>query len=291
MKNYKFKLSDAYCLYNGIAVKEQNGSAISFYIQNIEDEILKEKIRTAFNKYILFVKNQEDYPDSFCFEPEIKFIHENIKHIRECLADFKSVEMLGYSKMQCNKLKEFCLKQSGLLFICGNSHSGKTRTSLSLYSEIQKLGRNGIYIQKKDIEKIDLIKNNKCDVLIFDEIKSKKTVDCIINCVLTGKLVIANVQCKNISELFSLMKNFGYPKKFLLELIDGIIVQNWNIVQKNTNLLVDLALIKDVPKKELFSLNIENCFYHYTNYLEVTVQGINQLYNSFKKKKKNKKVI
>ena len=45
MKEYKFKLTPAYCLYNGVAVLEQKGTQIRFLIENDKDLILKQRLK------------------------------------------------------------------------------------------------------------------------------------------------------------------------------------------------------------------------------------------------------
>lgn len=52
MNKYDFKLTPAYCLFNGVAVKEQNGTFIKFLLENPEDEILKQRLRRAFTDHI-----------------------------------------------------------------------------------------------------------------------------------------------------------------------------------------------------------------------------------------------
>ena len=62
MKNYEFRLTPAYCLYNGIAVKNQKGSEICFALENQENELLKQRITKAFSHYLEYVKGQKDCP-------------------------------------------------------------------------------------------------------------------------------------------------------------------------------------------------------------------------------------
>ena len=66
MRNYEFKLTPAYCLYNGIAVKNQNGAKICFLSENPEDKQLRERVSKAFRQYLEYVNRQEDCPLQGC---------------------------------------------------------------------------------------------------------------------------------------------------------------------------------------------------------------------------------
>lgn len=52
MNKYDFKLTPAYCLFNGVAVKEQNGSYIKFLLEKPEDELLRVRLKHAFEDHL-----------------------------------------------------------------------------------------------------------------------------------------------------------------------------------------------------------------------------------------------
>lgn len=74
MRKYEFKLASAYCISHGIAVLEQDGASIKFLLRNIDDEVMKKKLRTAFCAYLDFVKNQDDCTMNFKKIPHVEFI-------------------------------------------------------------------------------------------------------------------------------------------------------------------------------------------------------------------------
>ena len=82
MRNYEFKLTPAYCLYNGIAVKNQNGAKICFLSENPEDKQLRERVSKAFRQYLEYVNRQEDCPQSFKEKPSIQFVAGNRSELR-----------------------------------------------------------------------------------------------------------------------------------------------------------------------------------------------------------------
>lgn len=59
MKVNDFKLTPAYCLYNGVAVMEQDGNRIKFLIEDDGDVLLKERLRRAFESYIQNIKKDD----------------------------------------------------------------------------------------------------------------------------------------------------------------------------------------------------------------------------------------
>ena len=71
METYNFRLTPAYCLYNGVAVEKQNGAWIKFLIENPENDILKGRLERAFANYLEFVMRQADCPE----------IYKRIKHV------------------------------------------------------------------------------------------------------------------------------------------------------------------------------------------------------------------
>ena len=57
---YDFKLTPAYCLFNGTAIVEQSGSKIIFMIENSEDFILQGRIKKPFKFYVETMNRMHD---------------------------------------------------------------------------------------------------------------------------------------------------------------------------------------------------------------------------------------
>ena len=92
MRSYEFKLTPAYCLYNGIAVKNQQGARICFLSENPEDTVVRERVTKAFKNYIEYVKRQEDCPDSFKAKPSVQFVSGNRLELRTQVSKLYSQE-------------------------------------------------------------------------------------------------------------------------------------------------------------------------------------------------------
>lgn len=85
MQNYEFKLTPAYCLYNGAAVYEQDGAKIKFIIEGGENSVLKKRLEKAFLNHVSYVLRQEDCDSSFKVLPEVEFISGSHEEVRNCI--------------------------------------------------------------------------------------------------------------------------------------------------------------------------------------------------------------
>jgi len=73
MEKYKFKLTAAYCLYNGVAVIEQKGSQIRFLIENIDDDFLRHRLEKSFKMFLENISRQKDCPKIYKRIPRVIF--------------------------------------------------------------------------------------------------------------------------------------------------------------------------------------------------------------------------
>ena len=49
---FDFKLTPAYCLFNGAAILEQHGSEIIFLLENLDDVVLQGRLKRAFKNHL-----------------------------------------------------------------------------------------------------------------------------------------------------------------------------------------------------------------------------------------------
>ena len=73
MNNYDFKLNPAYCLFNGVAIVYQSGTSIIFMIENMQNEILIQRLKKAFVNHLHYVQNQSDCPKEYKCLEKIEF--------------------------------------------------------------------------------------------------------------------------------------------------------------------------------------------------------------------------
>lgn len=86
MNKYEFKLTPAYCLYNGTAILDQKGSSIKFLMEKYWDENLKKRLTRAFCNYVNFVISQKDCPEEFRKLPVVEFFEGNRQQLKKCVS-------------------------------------------------------------------------------------------------------------------------------------------------------------------------------------------------------------
>lgn len=89
---YEFKLTPAYCLFNGIAILEQHGAEIMFIVENLEDVVLQGRLRRAFVEYLEGLAELKDIPEFFKREAKIDFIEGSREQIRRCVSGLYKAE-------------------------------------------------------------------------------------------------------------------------------------------------------------------------------------------------------
>lgn len=87
MKDFKFRLTPAYCLYNGVAVIEQKGSQIRFLIENDRDLILQQRLKNAFDSFLESVTKQKDCPEIYRRLPLVEFEKGSRKSLRKIVSE------------------------------------------------------------------------------------------------------------------------------------------------------------------------------------------------------------
>ena len=87
MHKYEFKLTPAFCLYNGAAILEQNGSYLKVLIDNDNDDI-KKRLERAFFNHIDYVKKRDDCPDDFGNLPKVEFVKGSRTQLRKCVSNY-----------------------------------------------------------------------------------------------------------------------------------------------------------------------------------------------------------
>ena len=92
MDRFNFKLTPAYCLYNGAAVLEQDGVNIKFLVENLSDTILQERLKRAFQNHIESVLRFKDCPEVFRNLPHVEFISGTRVQLRKCISQLYRAE-------------------------------------------------------------------------------------------------------------------------------------------------------------------------------------------------------
>lgn len=87
MNDYEFKLTPAYCLFNGAAVIHQHGAEITFMVENPDDEMLQTRLEKAFSQYLENVCKNNDCPEIYKRIPKIEFITGTRIELRKAVSE------------------------------------------------------------------------------------------------------------------------------------------------------------------------------------------------------------
>lgn len=101
-----FKLTPAYCLYNGVAVYFQKGSAITFLMENPNNEILKERLKNAFNNHLYLARKQKSCPEEYRRLSKIDFQKGDRNQLRKCISNLYEQENQFCSSLENSKTVE-----------------------------------------------------------------------------------------------------------------------------------------------------------------------------------------
>ena len=85
-RRYEFNLTPAYCLYNGVAVLEQNGSFIKFLVENKKNTELCGRLSRAFENHVGLIRQRKDCPEQFQRLVQISFENGTRAQLRKCVS-------------------------------------------------------------------------------------------------------------------------------------------------------------------------------------------------------------
>ena len=89
---FEFRLTPAYCLYNGAAVLEQSGANIRFLIENEKDVVLKDRLTRAFMKHLELILKMKDCPEIYRRMPVVEFTEGSRSQLRKCVSGLYRAE-------------------------------------------------------------------------------------------------------------------------------------------------------------------------------------------------------
>ncbi|MBR5400598.1 MAG: Flp pilus assembly complex ATPase component TadA [Treponema sp.] len=438
MRKYEFKLTPAYCLYNGIAVVNQQGSHICFMTENPSDAALSARLEKAFLNYVSYVIRQEDCPAEFKDKACISFIRGNraeIKryvskifirqdekaeqkgteglevasvadvekenetaavilldtimtdarnrnatdiHIEKNCVKFRvcgkletvldiqedkiceliqrikflagmnvlekrrsqdghfiygetnpvfvrvsvmsvlgsnkndteesvvirildtqrlplSVDTLGFTLQQQEKISVITGEKNGLVLICGPTGAGKSTTAASILVDIEKQNQGNLkivsledppeyIIQGVTQIQIDEKINNSFDealrhvfrqdpdVLMIGEIRDENTAGVAVRAALTGHLVFATLHTDSAGGAILRLENLGIPRNLIVSVLKGVITQELRFSGGKMRLAADVSIpldsICEVLDKNASEDELDDYFEHNTNYAQ-----------------------
>lgn len=149
MKKYEFKLTPAYCLYNGTAVMEQHGSSIKFITEKPNDASLRKRLGRAFCNYINFVISQEDCPEEFRRLPNIEFFEGNRQQLKKWVSKLYGSDTENAAvRKESNFSKEMAEREEAAAVVLMDTilleAKAKKATDIHIEENLVKFRINGI---------------------------------------------------------------------------------------------------------------------------------------------------
>lgn len=153
MNNFNFKLTPAYCLYNSVAVFEENGSYIKFIMENDEDDLLKKRLSIAFEKHIHNVTKFIDCPEVFKSELKIEFQKCKRADIRKSVSNLYTED--GRKTISINETKKEEKDAAAVLLLDTILSEASKKSATDIHIEKNKVSFriNGILEKQMQLQK------------------------------------------------------------------------------------------------------------------------------------------
>ena len=176
---YDFKLTPAYCLYNGVAVLEQRGAAIRFLVENKEDALVCGRLSRAFENHIENIRRIKDCPEEFNRLIKIDFESGTRAQLRKCISNlYRAGEKSSLTRIEEDSgknqreaaavllldsiLNEARLRAATDIHIEGNCVRLRVNGKLELLLELQSERCAELVQRIKLLSGMNVIENRRC---------------------------------------------------------------------------------------------------------------------------------
>ena len=176
---YDFKLTPAYCLYNGVAVLEQRGAAIRFLVENKEDTLVCGRLSRAFENHIENIRRIKDCPEEFNRLIKIDFESGTRAQLRKCISNlYRAGEKSSLTRIEEDSgknqreaaavllldsiLNEARLRAATDIHIEGNCVRLRVNGKLELLLELQSERCAELVQRIKLLAGMNVIENRRC---------------------------------------------------------------------------------------------------------------------------------
>lgn len=100
-----FKLTPAYCLFNGTAVVAQNGTEIRFMVEDAGNLLLQERLKKAFTVYVENMRQRNICSEEFLKTPKVIFEKGSRQEIRRLVSELYENTDSGVNQPKENNLE------------------------------------------------------------------------------------------------------------------------------------------------------------------------------------------
>ena len=108
---------------------------------------------------------------------------------------------------------------------------------------------------------------------MIGEIRDEASAAVALRAALTGHLVFATLHTSSAAGAVLRLENLGLPRNLIISVLKGVVVQELKAVGENVNLAADVSIpLKEIEQfidKAAVESELEQCFEHNTNYMQV----------------------
>ena len=185
---FNFILTPAYCLFNGVAVLEQSGACITFLIENEQNEILKARLKRAFENHLGMIRKLNDCPEIYRRLPAVEFMAGTRSQLRKCVSRLYSAQ---------NRMMEKLDSASGISSLSESEKNQREAAAVLLLDSILNEARvrkaTDIHIEQNCVR---LRVNGQLEKLL--ELQSEKGAELVQRIkLLAGMNVIEKRRCQD----------------------------------------------------------------------------------------------
>ncbi len=161
-KKYDFCLTPAYCLYNGVAVLEQEGACIKFLLTDVGNEVLRGRLSRAFERYVAGVRKIADCPEVFRNLIKINFERGSQEKLRRCVSQLYRAEKNLVVADETEEALKTQREAAAVLLLDSILNEARTRGATDIHIE-----RNCVRLRIKGrLEELLVIQNEKSIELV-----------------------------------------------------------------------------------------------------------------------------
>lgn len=132
---FDFKLTPAYCLFNGAAILEQHGSEIIFLLENLDDVVLQGRLRRAFKNYLDRVRSFDDCPQNLKDEERIEFVKGSREQLRRCVSGLYKAAGDGKKALNMGLSEKNEKEAAAVLLLDSILHDARSRKATDIHIE------------------------------------------------------------------------------------------------------------------------------------------------------------
>ena len=163
---YDFCLTPAYCIYNGVAVLEQEGACIRFLITDVGNEVLRGRLSRAFERYVDGVRKIAECPASFRNLIKIDFEKGSRERLKKCVSQLYRAETGVVAAEESEEVLKTQREAAAVLLLDSILNEARTRgaTDIHIEGNCVRLRINGrleellVLQNEKSIELVQRIK-------------------------------------------------------------------------------------------------------------------------------------